>query len=571
MLCAFAFKHSTKVGGAVEKTSDSFTCFEQGKKSVILNIFAAKILKIKLFVKGICEKWVKLAPYFLKKMEELIKITQILNGYRIGKVDIIGNEDSESRHTEFFELLKAGKFKNDTEAAQYFYGKKATERSLAYRRFKSRFRERLINTLFFIDVTHPDFNDLESATMNIQKEWAAINILFAKGDLRLPMLLAERLLPTAIKFELTEIVVYITDRLKNSYGGQIGNIKKYTYYKWLQKEQMAIWQAEIQAKDLYQELRMHFIKSTAHKPFVAKIAQQGLEELQPACDKYKTIRLLYYVYIAKIGQYTTVNDYQTASKLCDEAVEAFRSKPFEAQRLMNSFLNQKLVCHIQLKEYKEGHTLLKEILKHQVQGTLTWFKTLEHATVLAFHTKNYQDAYETYQKVRKDKAFRTLELRHLEIWHLYSAYLHFLTAIGKVKATAKSLEIEDFKLNRFLNDVEVFGRDNAGMNISVLTVQVALQMTEGKFGKMIDSIDALTKYRQRHLSKSHSLYRHNIFIKMVTQIPRSGFNKVELRRLTDVALRNMKACPIQTDGLSFQAEIIPLEDMWELLVELVKN
>ena len=151
MLCAFAFKHSTKVGGAVEKTSDGFTRFEQGKKSVILNIFAAKILKIKLFVKERCEKWVKLAPYFLKKMEELIKITQILTGYRIGKVDIIGNEDSESRHTVFFELLKSGKFKNDTEAAQYFYGKKATERSLAYRRFKSRFRERLINTLFLVN------------------------------------------------------------------------------------------------------------------------------------------------------------------------------------------------------------------------------------------------------------------------------------------------------------------------------------------------------------------------------------------------------------------------------------
>ena len=486
-------------------------------------------------------------------------------------MDIIGNEDSESRHTEFFELLKAGKFKNDTEAAQHFYGEKATERSLAYRKLKSTFRDRLINTLFFIDVTHPDFNDLESATMNIQKEWAAINILFAKGDLKLAVMLAERLLPTAIKFELTEIVVYITDRLKNAYGGQIGNIKKYTYYKWLQKEQMTIWQAEIQAKDLYEELRMHYIKSTAHKPFVARIAQKGLEELQPAFAKYKTIRLIYFVYIAKIAQYTTVSDHRTASKLCDEAVEAFRSKPYEANRLMNSFRNQKLACHIQLKEYEAGAAMVKSILTTQVQGTLTWFKTLEHATVLAFHTKNYQEAYDIYQKVRKDKAFKTLELRHLEIWYLYNAYLHFLIAIGKVKATAKSLEIEDFKLNRFVNDVAVFGRDSAGMNISVLTVQIALQMTEGKFGKMIDSIDALTKYRQRHLSKSHALYRHNIFIKMVAQIPRSGFSKTELRRITDTALRNLKAMPIQTDGLSFQAEIIPLEDMWELLVDMVKN
>jgi hypothetical protein len=505
-------------------------------------------------------------------MEELIKISQILDAYRLRQIDIIGNEDSESRYSEFFQLLKDGKIKTDTDAARHFYGEESTDRSFTYRQFKSTFRERLINTLFFIDMNHSSFDDFESASMSIQKEWAAINILFTKNELSLPTRLAEHLLPTAIKYELTEIVVYITDRLKNSYGGQIGNVKKYAYYKRLQKEHMAIWQAEILAKDLYQELRMHYIRSTAHKPHVARIAESGLKELQPALEKYKTIRLIYYAYIAKIGQFTAVNDFTTAIKLCDEGIVAFRQKPFEAQRLINTFLNQKLICHIKLKEYEAGQVLVSEILSLQVEGSLGWFKTLEYSIVLAFHTKNYDEAYVLYNKAWNNDKIKTLTLRHLEIWHLYKAYLFFLVSIGEIRgATLKSEEFVDFKLNRFLNDVSIFGRDSEGMKISVLIIDVALNLVEEKFGKMIDTSEALAKYRQRHLSKSHALYRHNIMIKMIGMIPRSGFIKSKLKRITEVPFRNMKKIPMQTDGQSFQAEIIPLEDMWDFIVNTLKG
>lgn len=505
-------------------------------------------------------------------MEELIKISEILDGYRIRKVDIIGNDDSESRYTEFFNLLKEGKFKNDTDAAKYFYGEDATDRSLTYRRFKSTFRERLINTLFFIDMRHPNFNDLETATMNIQKEWAAINILFAKGDFRLAAELSERLLPIALKFELTEIVVYITDRLKNAYGGQIGNFKKYGHYKRLQKEQMEIWQAEIQAKDLYEELRIHSIKSNAHKPFVVKVAQEGLKGLQPALEKYKTLRLVYFAYIVKIGQCISLREYEIAINTCNEAIDAFKKKPFEAQRLMNAFLNQKLVCYIQLKEYDKGQLLIEEILAVQIKGTLSWFKTLEHATLLALHTKNYEDAYIFYIKARNQKEFATLELRHLEIWHLYRGYLYFLIASKNIKnLTLKTSEFDNFRMARFLNDTTIFGRDKQGMNIPILVLKLAMSLLDEKYGQVIDSIEALSLFKQRHMSKEHVLYRYNVFIKMVMQIPRAGFTKPLAKKLTEFLLRNLKSTPIQSDNQNLQTEIIPLENMWELLVNMLKN
>jgi hypothetical protein len=501
-------------------------------------------------------------------MEKLIKLSKFLNAYRLEQVDIIGSDDSESRYTEFFKLLKDDKLTSDAAAVKYFYGAEATDRNQSYRPL----RDRLVNSLFFINFNHAHFTDLETATMTIQKEWAAINILFAKGDADLAVHLAEDLLPMALKYELTEIIIYITDRLKVAYGTQIDNRRKYTYYKTLQKEQMEIWQAEIKAKDLFQEIRIDYITSAANQPKLSSIAKVGLKELEPALKKYKTFRLIIYAYFVKMGQYTSAHNFKPALKIADDAVEILKSKPFNAQRAINIFLNQKLVCHIQLKEFVEAQAVAKEILPLQVEGSLPWFKTLEYTTLLAFHTQNYEEAYVIYKQVWKHEKFAVLQLRHLEIWHLFKAYLYFLVCNGKIKkATLKSEEFQDFRLNKFINDVTVFGRDSSGMKISVLIIEVALTLVSQNYGKMIDASDALEKYRQRHLSKDNALYRHNIMIKMIEKIPRCAFGKVQVKKVTEVLFRNMKQVPMQTDGQSGQSEIIPFEEMWDFIVNTLKK
>jgi hypothetical protein len=505
-------------------------------------------------------------------MEELIKLSKFLNAYRLEQVDIIGSDDSKSRYTEFYTLLKKDKLKSDDAAVKHFYGDKATDKNQSYRQLKSTLRDRLLNSLFFIDINHPHFTDLETATMTIQKEWAAINIIFAKGEINLATLLAEDLLPTARKYELTEIVVYITDRLKEGYGTQLDDRKKYVYYKSLQKEQMEIWQAEIKAKELFQEMRIDYITSAANQPEKADIARVGLEELEPALKKYKTFRLIIYAYFVKMGQYTTAHNFKPAVKLADDAIEILKSKPFNAQRAINIFLNQKLVCHIHLKEFAEAQAVAKEILPLQVEGSLGWFKTLEHTTLLAFHTKNYEEAYVIYKQARASEKFGTLQLRHLEIWHLFRAYLYFMVCNNKIKkATLKSEEFRDFRLTKFMNDVTVFGRDSSGMKISVLIIEVALTLVSQNYGKMIDASDALEKYRQRHVSKDNALYRHNIMIKMIEKIPRCAFGKVQVKKVTEVLFRNMKQVPMQTDGQSAQSEIIPFEEMWDFIVNTLKK
>jgi hypothetical protein len=505
-------------------------------------------------------------------MNELIKLAKFLEKYDLKQVDIIGSKHSESRYNELYTLIKGNKILSDNDAAKLFYGAKATDKNQAYRQMKRTFRERLINSLFFIDLNHPHFTELESATMAIQKEWAAINIIFAKSDTGLAVKLAEDLLPMALKYELTEIVVYITDRLKEGYGNQIGDRKKYTYYKTLQKKQMLIWQAEIKAKDLYQELRMETIKSAADMPHIAKIAEEGMKDLEPVLNKYKTFRLLIYGYFSKLAQFTATHKYHTALSVIDEAIQLLEQKPFNAQRAINIFLNQRIVCYIRLKEFDKGKLASIEVLKLQPEGSLGWFKTLEYTSTIAFQTGNYEEAYTLYCIATENVGVAQLVNRNAEIWKLYKAYLFFFAGQGKIdKVTVHSKEFQDFKLSRLINDLAVFGKDLEGMRASVLIIEASIQLRNEQYGPLIDTVEALNKYRQRHLAKTHALYRYNLFIKMLGQLSREGFVKRLVKKATEVPYRQLKAVPMYIDNNGLLTEIVPLEFMWEHILSLLKD
>ncbi|MDZ7880833.1 MAG: hypothetical protein U5L45_24365 [Saprospiraceae bacterium] len=505
-------------------------------------------------------------------MDELIKLTKFLEKYDLKQADIIGSKHSESRYNEFYTLIKLGTIKSDNEAAQVFYGKKATGKSQAYRKMKRIFRERLIDTLFFINLNHRDFTEIESATMAIQKEWAAINIIFAKSDTNLAVGLAEELLPKALKYELTEIVVYITDRLKEGYGNQIGDIKKYTYYKILQKEQMLIWQAEIKAKDLFQQLRLETIRSAADMPHLAKIAEAGMKDLEHSLSKYKTFRLVSYGYFCKLAQFTASHKYDGALKVIDEAISILEQKPYNAQRVINIFLNQRIVCYMRMKDFEKGKLAALDVLALQPEGSIGWFKTLEYFTTIAFQTLNYDEAYTLYRRATENKGVNDLVNRNAEIWKLYKGYLFFFAGEGKIaKVTQQSPEFKDFKLSKFINDLVILGKDLEGMRISVLIIEAAIQLKEQKFGPLIDTVEALTKYRQRHLAKTHALYRYNLFIKMIGQLSREGFVRQSVKRATEVPYREMRKVPIFIDNNGLLTEIVPLEFMWEYILSVLKD
>ena len=84
-------------------------------------------------------------------MKELSQIVQLIDKNKVKKVEVLGNEDAESRHADLFQRMKNGEITTEEDAEHFFYQGSKAKSGSAYRQFKSRFRQRLMNTLFLID------------------------------------------------------------------------------------------------------------------------------------------------------------------------------------------------------------------------------------------------------------------------------------------------------------------------------------------------------------------------------------------------------------------------------------
>ena len=113
-------------------------------------------------------------------MKELSKIVHLIDKNKARKVKLLSDETAESKYAQLYQLIKEGHVKTDEEAAAHFYQDPKAVSQSAYRQFKSRFKERLMNTLFFLEKDADEASDLHNATLYIHKEWSAINIIYSK-------------------------------------------------------------------------------------------------------------------------------------------------------------------------------------------------------------------------------------------------------------------------------------------------------------------------------------------------------------------------------------------------------
>ena len=117
----------------------------------------------------------------MSNFKALQQITGHLGKYKMKQIDIIGNDGSESRYTEFYNLLRDEQLKDDDAAARHFYGEKADAQTPAYRKFKSDFLERLLNTFVFIDAASHGLSDRQAAGIYVYRDWLKVSMLNARG------------------------------------------------------------------------------------------------------------------------------------------------------------------------------------------------------------------------------------------------------------------------------------------------------------------------------------------------------------------------------------------------------
>ena len=509
----------------------------------------------------------------MSNFKALQQITGHLGKYKMKQIDIIGNDGSESRYTEFYNLLRDGQLKDDDASARHFYGEKADAQTASYRKFKSDFLERLLNTFIFIDASSHGLSDRQAAGIYIYRDWLKTGMLQARGLGHAYAVIAERLITEAIKFDFYDVALDLIIKIKGITAIQDGDKKKYTYYNDLSKRCFEILGFEYRARELFELIRINYAKSARYQPEQAEAARIAYEEIKPAMEKYDSVNLHFYGRGIEAMQYSCVNNYAGLLTVEASAIAFFKQKSFECRLQLAAAYQSKLMCCIALRKYQEGEQAAIDCLNMSAEGSVNWFKSLELRTILFLHMGRYKDAFNTYTIAKNHPDKKYLKETYQEMWLLIEAYLYFLIANDFVpNINVKTADLGAFKLQKFLNDMTLYGVDKAGLNVPTLIVKVILMLSEKKHGRIIDYMEPLVKYRTRHVSKEGGSYRSNEFIKVLEQLTVTSFHPKRFELATQQHIDNIKTVPIDIFNDGFKLEMVPFENVWELLlVVLAKN
>lgn len=198
-------------------------------------------------------------------MEILREMVQILTKYKTKQIEVLGNPtDNPSQVYEFYEAIANGTFTSDEEAAAHFFD--GNVRNQSYKNLKSRLKNRLINTVFFVEANQSLFNEYERAYVNCYKDWAAAKILAGKSASNASLNLCLKVLKQAQKADFTDIIIEVCRFLRRKYGSTRYDKKKFEYYNNLFKENQIIRDKEFFIEECYLKLIPYFLENKPSDP-----------------------------------------------------------------------------------------------------------------------------------------------------------------------------------------------------------------------------------------------------------------------------------------------------------------
>jgi hypothetical protein len=501
-------------------------------------------------------------------MKALRELVDIVTKHKKKQMEVIGlDKDSPNRYDEFYDLLVSEQLPTEQDAAQYFFGQDKSASFTQYRNFRNKFFRRLVNAVFLLDITKPMFSESQTAMYHIRKNAAAAKILVTKGGRNASRELAEKTIQAAINYEASFEVIELARLIRTKYVFAIPDAQKKMKYDKLIDKSLTDLQLAIKAERMYYDLITPYTLSRSSKPEIAAKASEYLKELKADLPKSNAyfFRLLYFT-IAKLAC-TTRHDYRGSLKVCKEAIADLEKRKAATPPAIAAFLHPTLVAATMLGQFEEAEAAAAQLEGLNLPGSHNWYKGMEVLVFFRLHQQNYQEAYRVFKQARNHKRFSHLSAANQEQWHLFEAYVHLLIAMSKIKRSEAEEKRLKLRPARLLNQVPLFSKDKRGLNIPILIVHAIYLLHLRRYEEAYDRMQALEKYADRHLKAADDNFRSYCFIKALSKIPASDYQREAAQQAAAELLREMGQQPLQFADAPHEVEHMPYEHLWALAME----
>lgn len=504
-------------------------------------------------------------------MKNLIEISKIVTKKKVRKIEIFDDHSlkhKNSKFNEFYEALMANKFKNDRDAASFLYGCSPTDDK--YRQLKSRFRKRLLNTLFFLDINLPATSSYDRAYYSVNKDWTLVKILISNGANFTASSLAKQILTTALKFKFADVIVNCS-RILRRYAAEIGDEKYYEQYDQYSKQYQNVLDAEIRSEELYQRVIMNYLKPPSKNEDLREKIDTYCDALVGLSEIYDSPIVIYNMYLVWAYRYEMLQDFDAMLEVCNKAETYIEENPIYYQDdKLATFQLKKMSAYLHLKDWKNGKTNAEKCLQSFPQGSDTWFNFMEYYILLAIHTDNYINAIAIYNEATESNKFKKLPLLVREKWKIYDIYLNYIIeSQGTDNPILLTQRKKTFRLSRFLNDPILYPKDQRIFTVLLVVAQVLFFLEKKSYSNVTERIERLKSYANRQLKKEE-YFRAIQFIRLLQQLVKADY-KVDQLSNVDKYYQRLIETPFLYRGLIAELEVIPYEKLWNLILSRLKG
>jgi hypothetical protein len=502
-------------------------------------------------------------------MDELVPLIGLLSKRKISDRYILKSPDRSGRNKQdaLFLAIKNGRVRTDEGAMQLLYGK--TRNSQAYLRMKRRLREKLYNSVVTIDQDKLQYTSRNKAGYKVMKQYVVASLLGAEGENVLMARMLERLIGHAIRYELTEYVKLIAKQLVRHYSVRILDDAKIQRFSAIYTRYTEIEEFEFRANVYYFELaRMYRQKVSKKGEFLQKLQLYGgeLARLQPGIDTFEFNLRAFSINSTRL---IFLKQYDRAIENAEAALAFFERKPFESMRDRFSFNSDKIIACLLTGRYQEVESLLESTRSQVKPFGINFFTLYFYQFQNYFLSKEYGKLPEILDIVLGSKEIRKYNTQY-ELWRIREAYTRFLIEAEVIAPPPGETDRKPFRLAKFLNEVPIYSREKRGMNIAILVIQMLYYIRRKKYNVVIDRIDALKQYSFRYL-RNDDTFRSNCFIKMLAKIPQLDFHPYRTRMHTQELYQRLLKHEIDIQELTNEIEVIPFNDLWPIVLEVLKK
>lgn len=499
-------------------------------------------------------------------MKELSTLVEVISRNKVKQIDIIGySNGAPNQAQQLYEEIHAGNIKSEEDIIQHFFS--GNKNAPFYcSRLKRQLKDRLINTVFFLDLNQSTLNDFTRAYYTCFKMAAAAKILFGRNARDAAAEVAEKALEIALQYDITDVAFTMSRDLRGHFATNLGNREKFEKLDQILEEQTNILLAEQKAEKYFSDLKVNFISTRSAQPEYIERAARYAQELRVLSETINSYRFNYMSFLTQVTYYEITNDYRGMLPVCKKALSYFDKKQHLVPiNVLFSFTSRILICHTQLKNYAEAKKVVPMCFQYTREGTHNWFIIYDYYMILCFHAGDFQEAYEVSQNVLNHPKLKNQEEYVFEHWIIHEAYIYYLISIGKIKSDANN-PVKKFRISKFVNEVPLFSKDKRGINISIIIIQILFLLHQQEYGKIIDRMESLKTYNQRYLRRDDT-FRSNCFIRMLLTLPECSFHKTAVLRKAQKYWEKLQEVPLDVAKQSAEIEIIPYETLWGFVLE----